>query len=43
MYPWKETCKVIIQVVDKGKEVHEEIVVKGLLKKDVVMYLTMLW
>ena len=32
-----------VQAVDKGKEVHEEIIDKGLLEKHVVLYLAMLW
>ena len=32
-----------VQAIDKGKEVHEEIIDKGLLEKHVVLYLAMLW
>ena len=32
-----------VQVVDKGKEVHEEIIDKGLLEKHVELYFPMLW
>ena len=32
-----------VQVVDKGQEVHDEIIDNGLLDKHGVVYLAMLW